>query len=295
MTSLTNTEEPASASAESDGAALRMQCMQVWGGSGVAETSVSTTGLDLWLYSRPFADSHEGGDVYYLSSCSSGRITRLVLADVRGHGAGVVELANSLRGVMRRHINHVNQTTLVRSINDEFVAVGDPSTFATGLIATFFVPTSTLALTNAGHPPPLLFSARDRAWRHLEQVSASTGPADVPLGMFESANYSQLGIKLTTEDLLLCFTDGLEECVDERGEMLGSKGIRKLVAKIDTTTPAHIIPKLLDRVTSMCARNLSDDDVTILLVRPNGASVPLRDNLLAPFRYLSGFSSALTE
>ena len=35
------------------------------------------------------------------------------------------------------------------------------------------------------------------------------------------------------------------------------------------------------------ARNLAADDVTIALVRANGASVPLRDNLLAPMRYLS--------
>ena len=196
MTELTKTEGRAFASAprDSDRAELRMQCMQVWGGSGVAETSVSTTGLDVWLYSKPFADNREGGDIYYLSSCSSGRITRLVLADVRGHGEGVVELANSLRGVMRRHINHVNQKTLVHSINDEFVSVGDASTFATGLIATFFVPTSTLALTNAGHPSPLLFSTRHREWRHVEQVSASAGPADVPLGMFERANYSQVSV-----------------------------------------------------------------------------------------------------
>lgn len=287
MTTVMSPEAPVSTSPDSDGAVRRMQCMQVWGGSGVAETSVSTTGLDVWLYSRPFAGSHEGGDVYYLSSCSSGRITRFALADVRGHGDGVVELANGLRGLMRRHINHVSQTTLVQSINDEFASVGDASTFATGLIATFFVPTSTLALTNAGHPEPLLFNARHREWRHVEHVSSSTGPADVPLGMFERANYSQVGVKLTTDDLLLCFTDGLEECVDERGEVLGRSGIHRLVADVDHTKPGLIIPELLDRVTSMSADNLSEDDITVLLVRPNGASVPLRDNLLAPFRYLS--------
>lgn len=268
------------------GSTLRMQCMQVWGGSGLAETSISTTGLDVWLYSKPFANSRAGGDVCYLSSCSSGRITRLVLADVRGHGERAVELADSLRGLMRRHINHVSQTALVRAINAEFVSVGDASTFATGLILTFFVPTSTLTLTNAGHPSPLLFSASRAEWGRLEQVLSSTGPADVPLGIFESANYSQLGVRLTTEDRLLCFTDGLEECVDERGEALGRDGILRLVAEIDPAEPDRILPELLRRVTSMNDRNLFDDDVTVLLVRPNGASVPLRDNVLAPFRYL---------
>ena len=268
--------------------ASRMQCMQVWGGNSVADTAVSTTGLDVWLYSKPYGTGHEGGDVYYLSSCSSGRITRLVLADVRGHGEAVVELATSLRGLMRRHINHVNQKTLVQSINREFAAVGDESTFATGVIMTFFLPTSRVTITNAGHPTPLLFDGRRRQWRALEQAPSGPGLLDVPLGIFESAKYAQVGVKLSTEDLLLCFTDGLDECVNEQGEVLGREGLLTLVSQLGDLEPEGMIPEMLRRLTSMSEKNLSDDDVTIMLVRPNGASVPLRDNLLAPFRYLSG-------
>jgi len=268
-------------------ATSRMQCMQVWGGSGLADESVSTTGLDVWLYSKPYGNEAAGGDVYYLSSCSSGRITRLVLADVRGHGESVVELAKSLRRLMRRHINHVNQKTLVQSINREFAAIGDPSTFATGVMMTFFVPTGTLTLTNAGHPPPLLFTARSQQWCVLEQTSSASGPSDVPLGIFETAHYAQLTVGLTTDDLCFCYTDGLEECVDERGKMLGREGILTLMGETDPSEPARIIPAILRQVTAMSENNLHDDDVTILLVRSNGASVPLRDNLLAPFRYIS--------
>lgn len=102
-------------------------------------------------------DGVHGGDIYLLSSCSSGRITRLALADVRGHGETVLALAGSLRRLMRRHIDHINQDALVEAINREFAAMGDTSTFATGLVATFFLPTRTLSLTNARHPAPLLF------------------------------------------------------------------------------------------------------------------------------------------
>jgi hypothetical protein len=70
-------------------------------------------------------------------------------------------------------------------------------------------------------------------------------------------------------------------------EVLGREGLLRLVAETDSLNPSRIIPDILRRVTSMSAQNLSDDDVTIVLVRPNGASVPLQDNLLAPFRYLS--------
>jgi serine phosphatase RsbU (regulator of sigma subunit) len=263
-----------------------MQCMQVWGGSQAADTSVSTTGLDVWLYCQPYGSGAEGGDVYYVSSCSSGRITRLALADVRGHGETVLALAESLHRLMRRHIDHIDQKTLVREVNREFTAAGDTSTFATGLIATFFLPTNTLSLTNAGHPAPLLFSGRHRAWQAIEWTSNSAGPSDIPLGIFESASYAQVGVKMTTDDLLLCWTDGLEECVDDAGEMLGQDGLAAIIAETNPAEPGSIIPDILRRVASMSADNLSADDVTMLLIRPNGASVPWRDNLLAPFRYL---------
>ncbi len=142
--------------------------MQVYGGSGAADTAVSTTGLDVWLYSKPFGEDVAGGGVYYLSSCSPGRITRLALADVRGHGTQVAEIANRLLGLMQRHIDHIDQGRLVTSVNQEFVSVGDASTFATGIIATYFIPTGALTLTNAGHPAPLRYDFQTGEWRSIE-------------------------------------------------------------------------------------------------------------------------------
>jgi hypothetical protein len=69
--------------------------------------------------------------------------------------------------------------------------------------------------------------------------------------------------------------------------MLGREGVLKLVGATDTSDPAGIIPELLRQVTSMSEGNLHGDDVTIMLVKPNGASVPVHDDLLAPFRYIS--------
>jgi sigma-B regulation protein RsbU (phosphoserine phosphatase) len=264
----------------------RMECMQVWGGNTVAETAVSTTGLDVWLYCKPYGEGVDGGDIYALSSCSSGRITRLALADVRGHGETVLALAVRLRRLMRRHIDHIDQDALVGAINLEFTAEGDASTFATGLIGTYFVPTGILSLTNAGHPAPLLFNAGRREWQAVEHQMASTTLADIPLGMFESARYTQRRIKMRTDDLLLCFTDGLEECVYETGQMVGQAGLAKIVGDANPDEPETVIPDILRQLTSMSANNLTEDDVTIMLVRANGASVPLRDNLLAPFRYV---------
>src|SRR5437899_11480300 len=86
--------------------AQHMQCMEVWGGNQAVDSGVVMVGLDAWVFSRPFEQSQEGGgDVYYVSSCATGRITRLLVADVSGHGSAVCDVAGQLRSLMRRNIN----------------------------------------------------------------------------------------------------------------------------------------------------------------------------------------------
>src|SRR6266576_4310765 len=85
-----------------------MQCMEVWGGNQIVDSGVVMAGLDAWVYCRPFGASDAGGDVYYVSSCATGRITRLLVADVSGHGAAVGDVASSLRLLMRKYVNYLD-------------------------------------------------------------------------------------------------------------------------------------------------------------------------------------------
>src|SRR5260370_22996170 len=80
-----------------DSPAQHMQCMEVWGGSQLTSRGVELAGLDVWVYSKPFGQAQPGGDVYYLSSCASGRITRLFLAALSGHGNSLASTSAHLR------------------------------------------------------------------------------------------------------------------------------------------------------------------------------------------------------
>ena len=79
----------------------RMQCMEVWGGNAATSRNSRMPGLDIWVYSQPHEQSNVGGDIHYVSSCATGRITRLLLADVSGHGAGVAEVDAVVLEVVR--------------------------------------------------------------------------------------------------------------------------------------------------------------------------------------------------
>src|SRR6195256_2902312 len=146
----------------SDSSTQHMQCMEVWGGSQLTTRGVAFGGLDAWVYSKPYGNARHGGDVYYASSCATGRISRLLLADVSGHGTPVAATAADLRTLIRRFLNRLDQSEFVRLLNQQFIALSQSATFATAVVTTFFAPSRRLTVCNAGHPRPFLYRAAER-------------------------------------------------------------------------------------------------------------------------------------
>src|SRR5205814_2166318 len=142
-------------------------------------------------------------------------ITRLLVADVSGHGSAVSSTASQLRSLMRRYINHIDQTRFVESMNQQFSTMAQAGTFATALISTFFAPTSSLSLCNAGHPPPLIYRSATKTWDLLEQHLPPTNDlSNIPLGIEGIVRYQQFDTQLDIGDWVLCYTDSLVESHD---------------------------------------------------------------------------------
>ena len=99
-----------------------LACSEVWGGNQDVLSAVSMPGLDAYVLSKPHAGDAAGGDIHYLSSCATGRIGRVLIADVAGHGEQVASLALKLRGILRKNVNYVDQSRFMRQMNREFAA-----------------------------------------------------------------------------------------------------------------------------------------------------------------------------
>ena len=111
------------------------------------------------------------------SSCATGRITRLLIADVSGHGDVVAALGRDLRGLMRRYVNFLDQQKFVKAMNAEFVESSAANIFATAIVMTFFAPTRQLSLCNAGHPPPLIYRADEKQFEKRYRKTHRARPA----------------------------------------------------------------------------------------------------------------------
>lgn len=266
-----------------------LQCMEVWGGNTAVDTGVVMAGLDAWAYARPWHGAIAGGDVHYVSSCATGRITRLLVADVSGHGDAVAETASALRRLMRELINRIRPDHVFGALNRAFTDLVEEGGFATAVIATFYAPTHELTLCNAGHPPPLLRSGRDGTWSYLQDDTEPAGPrggspANVPLGVIDATQYDVHARRLQVGDLVVLYSDSLTDAGAPEGGRLGQEGLLEVVRGIEEPDPQAFARALLDRVNA----ETIDDDLTLLLFRPNGLfrGVPFHVRLLAPVRTL---------
>ncbi len=264
-----------------------MACMEVWGGNVSTEAAIDRPGLSCRVYSRSYGSSDFGGDVYYLSSCASGRLTRFLLADVCGHGESAAGSARALREMMRQNVNRIRQTQLVEAVNRELTEADLAGRFATALVGTWLSTTSQMVLSNAGHPIPLLYRASTGRWALCDdRPTKRVAMQDMPLGIDERTSYSQHRVKLKPGDLLLCYTDALSESIDAEGNQLQTSGLVQLLESLGSPRSDRLTSSLLGKLEQFSADNLERDDLTIMLFTATTRPVPLADSLLSPWRYL---------
>jgi len=133
--------------------------------------------------------------------------------------------------------------TLRREVRREFV---------TATYLHFDAASRRLAVSNAGHPSPLLL--RGGEFREL-------GPSGVLLGRFGMVRYETQRTTFTTGDRIVVWTDGIVEARNARDEPFGEERLRTIVK--DGGSAAAVI----DAVHRWRGRAESDDadDLTIVI------------------------------
>lgn len=251
-----------------EAASYNLQCMDIWSGNQSVASDVVTPGLELSVFSQPYHGASRGGDVHYVSLCASGYITRMLLADVSGHGEAVAETSHQLRSIVRRFMNSMSQTRLVREINREFTGLTQSARFATAIVATYLASQSRLVLCNAGHPRPLWYQQRTGKWSFVTQDLIGTGRVtNLPLGFDESTSYQQFSLTLEKGDIFLLYTDALTEARDGDDKMLGEAGLLSLVESVPVTNVRDLSRAVLARLDEYSNGRPADDDITLLAMQ----------------------------
>jgi sigma-B regulation protein RsbU (phosphoserine phosphatase) len=247
----------------------RLKCAETWAGNEGTSSAADLPGLRVWVHSRPSGLSEAGGDVHYVSVCPSCIVSRIALADVSGHGRAVASLSAKLRELMQTYLTALEQTSLMRDLNEAAMVELDGVHYATMVAVGFHGRRGLLVMTNAGHPPAFWYRANRREWSWFEPRRAQTRPdiSGTPLGLLANASYDRMIVKPEPDDLIVLYSDGVSEAINPAGTELGRDDLMTLARTADPSSAESLGTQLLDAVTAFRGGQAPEDDETIIVLQ----------------------------
>ena len=185
-----------------------IRCAEIWGGAASKQDEVTTPGVRAAIHSCA-SGAEKGGDLYYFSVCAYDTLTRIAIADVRGHGQPASQLSEWLYESLEQRMNDSNGACVLQDLNGIVRSRGFAA-ITTAVVATFHRDKGLLYYCYAGHPP-LMLARAGQPWRELLAPAAS-GPANLPLGILPDARFVQERVEVTPGDRLFLYTDGVPDC-----------------------------------------------------------------------------------
>jgi sigma-B regulation protein RsbU (phosphoserine phosphatase) len=214
------------------------------------------SGWEFWLYSRPANDV--GGDLLDYLSLGDGRL-QLALGDVAGKGLGAALLAAKLQSTLRAVSGgDADLAAIATRTNEIFCRDGLANRFATLVLLDLHADGGRVRLLNAGHMPPL----------HANGSSVATlPPVALPIGIMPDAVFSEQVLDVAVGDLVLVYSDGLSEAVNESEEMFGDDGVRSLTERLHGLPAAQVGNAILEELGRFVGGARPFDDLSFAVLR----------------------------
>ncbi|MEO8341490.1 MAG: PP2C family protein-serine/threonine phosphatase [Nitrospirota bacterium] len=240
--------------------AYRLVCSEIWGGIGALDQDVATRGIAASIYAVA-AGGNRGGDIHYLSYCSYDMITRIAVADVRGHGESVTLVSSWVYDALKAQMNTVAGNQVLSDLNRKICERGFEA-MTTAAVVSYDTSRSALHFCYAGHPPAMVWR-HGAGWRRLENL-AEPEASNLPLGVRASAAYEQGQVTLTAGDRVVMFTDGLLEAEDLHGDAFGEERLLTVLEEQHGASISAIKYAILDSLFNHTKRLPLVDDLTVL-------------------------------
>jgi len=214
-------------------------------------------GLDVAWMNRPA--NTVAGDYYDL--IPHGGQLLLAVADVAGKSIPAALLMATLQASLRTLCTTpAPLAELVAALNSYVCAHSrGGQRFTTAFLAEYDPATRRFVYINAGHNAPIL----RRASGEMERLEEG----GVPLGVLPHVRYEGASTTLERGDLLLIFTDGIPEAVNEQGAEFGEPRLVSWMQPILPGTAKEILDRLTQELNVYVGMALQHDDMTTVVVR----------------------------
>jgi sigma-B regulation protein RsbU (phosphoserine phosphatase) len=203
-----------------------------------------------------------GGDYYDFIPINKNQFL-LCVADVSGKGIPAALMMSNFQASLRTLIRQTpNLRDIVEALNYQVLENTKGEKFITFFGAIYDLELRTLWYVNAGHNPPLLVQ-QGRGERWLNEGSTVLG-AMHPLPFLREGFLTDID-RFT----LFCYTDGLTETVNDRGEEYGAERLLEYFTRpeVHVKDLRHIHQDIIVSLDSFKGDRSYHDDITLLTCR----------------------------
>lgn len=205
--------------------------------------------------------------------------------DVAGHGlaSGMVGMlmAQSLdprsSGCVLRTVQRDGSVTVtppaaaIDALNTQMTSFDLGMNYLTCVYGALDERTGQVQLVRAGHTWPIVIDSNGNA-RVIDE------DGDMPVGMFDSAEFHEITVQLQPGDRLILYSDGVTEAETPSGEALETERFCRLLGDALNDSPATALSTVATALKNWCAlpKLQFGDDVSILVIEYAGvnANVP---------------------
>jgi serine phosphatase RsbU (regulator of sigma subunit) len=209
-----------------------------------------------------------GGDFYDVfqipgapgAAAASGGNWALLLGDASGKGvaAGLVASAVQARVNTAARLAHLGPEALMAAVDRDMHATTDGARYATGIYGVLDASASQLTLVNAGHPSVIVLSPEGNG------MLGATGPA---LGLVECGTFASHSVKLVPGTMLVAYTDGVSEALNEAGDEFGEQQLVEFLLQRRDHAAGDVCAAVLDTISRYRGSRQDQDDVTVMVVK----------------------------
>ena len=219
-------------------------------------------GVDVAAFSRPAQII--GGDFFDIFSLPDGAYV-LVIADIAGHGVSASLYMSSLQTALRAISPTTSSPTeIVEKIQHLYSHNIHFPTFATLFFAIFDPSSSRLTYINAGHNPPLLLCRYSPSEVNTTWLQP-TGPA---IALVEEPSFDAKSVALHPGDLLLLYTDGVTEAMNQQ-EFFGRDRLAASAQAAIDLPARSLLDSLWQTLASYTQGYPLADDTTMVVFKLN--------------------------
>lgn len=201
-----------------------------------------------------------GGDYYDFIPRQKDNRMVIAVGDVSGKGTGAALLMSSLHAAVRAQTQARTSISEVMSEINQYIYENSPSNkFLTLFYGALDPGTGELNYSNGGHNTPMLVR------RSGEVIKLDKG--GLPVGMMPCVSYAEETVKFEPGDVLLIYSDGITESINDRDEEFGEQRLVEVIKNNVNRSASGIRDRIEEALSRFVGTTAPVDDMTLMIIK----------------------------